>query len=346
MMFGMSNHARDFEREVRESAGARQRFAQSLPKFAAGAGIRRGPRRVAVCMTSSAQSPHALFGRIGIWSPALRSQDAEGAALIADAVAELDDLGFGTVWLGGSPSVADARKVVQATRRITVATGILSLWDHDASTVAAETAQVEKEAPGRFVLGIGVSHSALAPQYAKPYSAMVAYLDELDAAPEPVPAPRRVLAALGPKMLRLAADRAAGAHPYLVTAEHTAQARAALGSEALLAPELKVVLDSDLERARGTARETLAMYLRLPNYTDNLLRLGFAEEDFADGGSNRLLDALFALGDAETVKARLDDYYAAGADHVALQALDGGGRADLPRAQWRELAGALGLTGA
>ncbi|MEV0600083.1 LLM class F420-dependent oxidoreductase [Streptomyces sp. NPDC050315] len=287
------------------------------------------------------------FGRIGIWSSALRSQDAESLARITDAVAELDELGFGTVWLGGNPSVADARHVVQATRRATVATGILSIWDHDAATVAAEAAQLEKEAPGRFVLGIGVSHSALAPQYAKPYSAMVAYLDGLDAAPEPVPAERRVLAALGPKMLRLAADRAAGAHPYLVTAEHTAQARAALGSEALLAPELKVVLDSDLERARATARETLAMYLQLPNYTDNLLRLGFAEEDLNGGGSNRLLDALFALGDVETVKARLDSYYAAGADHVALQVLDKDAdrHAGLPRAQWRELATALGLTG-
>ncbi|MBT3150145.1 TIGR03620 family F420-dependent LLM class oxidoreductase [Streptomyces sp. CHD11] len=283
-----------------------------------------------------------VFGQVGIWSSALhRSRvDEAGKAAIADAVAELEGLGFGTLWIGGSPSPGDAAAVVEATRTVTVATGILSIWDHPAEEVAARVAAIDARARGRFVLGLGVSHGPMVPQYAKPYSAMVAYLDALDAAAPPVPDGQRVLAALGPKMLKLAAGRARGAHPYLVTTEHTAEARAALGPEALLAPELSVVLDTDLDRARTTARNMLGMYLRLPNYTDNLLRLGFTESDFDGGGSTRLLDALFALGDAERVRARTREYLDAGADHVALQVLtaDEGG-AGLPRAEWRRLAG-------
>ncbi|ALC25834.1 LLM class F420-dependent oxidoreductase [Streptomyces sp. CFMR 7] len=291
------------------------------------------------------EAAHGTFGRIGIWSSALhgsRTDDA-GREAIAEAVAELEELGYGTLWIGGSPSPEDATAVVTATRTVTVATGILNIWSHTAEEVAARTAALDEAARGRFVLGLGVSHGPLVPQYAKPYSAMVAYLDALDAATPAVEPGERVLAALGPKMLRLAADRALGAHPYLVTTEHTAEAREVLGPDALLAPELTVVLDTDPDRARTTAREMLAMYLRLPNYTANLLRLGFAESDFEDGGSVRLLDALFALGGAEQVKARAGEYLDAGADHVALQVLtaDEGG-AGLPRTEWRELAEAFG----
>ncbi|HWU09181.1 MAG TPA: TIGR03620 family F420-dependent LLM class oxidoreductase [Streptomyces sp.] len=285
---------------------------------------------------------HEAFGRVGIWSSALHGSRTDGAGgqAIAEAVTELEELGYGTLWIGGSPSVEDAAAVVAATRTVTVATGILSIWDHSAEEVAARIAAIESAARGRFVLGLGVSHSPMVPQYTKPYSAMVAYLDALDAATPPVEPGHRVLAALGPKMLRLASGRTLGAHPYLVTAEHTAEARTALGPGALLAPELSVVLDTDVDRARTTARNMLAMYLQLPNYTANLLRLGFAESDFDDGGSIRLLDALFALGDAERVEARTREYLDAGADHVALQVLtaeEGGG--GLPRAEWRELAG-------
>ncbi|MFE9858209.1 LLM class F420-dependent oxidoreductase [Streptomyces sp. NPDC005780] len=285
------------------------------------------------------------FGQIGIWSGALhrsRADDA-GKAAITEAVTELEDLGYGTLWIGGSPSPDDAAAVVEATRSITVATGILSIWDHPAADVAARIARLDADARGRFVLGLGVSHGPMVPQYAKPYSAMVAYLDALDSATPPVDPGHRVLAALGPKMLKLATGRALGAHPYLVTTEHTAEAREALGPDALLAPELSVVLDTDLDRARTTARTMLAMYLQLPNYTDNLLRLGFTESDFEGGGSIRLLDALFALGDAEQVKTRARQYLDAGADHVALQVLtaDRGG-AGLPRAEWRALAEAFG----
>ncbi|MEU8642174.1 MULTISPECIES: TIGR03620 family F420-dependent LLM class oxidoreductase [unclassified Streptomyces] len=281
------------------------------------------------------------FGRIGIWSGALHASrvDEAGRAAIVEAVAELEDLGYGTLWMGGSPSPEDAAALVAATRRVTVATGILSIWEHGAEEVAARVAAIDASARGRFVLGLGVSHDKLAPQYAKPYSAMVDYLDALDEAAQPVDGGHRVLAALGPKMLRLAADRSLGAHPYLVTAEHTAEAREALGPDALLAPELSVVLDPDLDRARTTARGMLETYLQLPNYTNNLLRLGFTESDFEDGGSARLLDALFALGDAERVRARAQEYFDAGADHIAFQALTASeGRAGLPRAAWRELA--------
>ncbi|MEU0298027.1 LLM class F420-dependent oxidoreductase [Streptomyces sp. NPDC006175] len=288
---------------------------------------------------------HETFGRVGIWSGALHASrtDDAGRGAITEAVAELEELKYGTLWIGGSPSVDDAAAVVAASRTVTVATGILSIWDHSAEEVAAGIAEIEASAPGRLVLGLGVSHGPMVPQYTKPYSAMVAYLDALDAANPPVGPRRRVLAALGPKMLKLATERALGAHPYLVTAEHTAEARTALGPDALLAPELSVVLDTDTDRARTTARNMLAMYLQLPNYTDNLLRLGFAESDFDGGGSVRLLDALFALGDAGRVKARTQEYLDAGANHVALQVLtaDEGG-SGLPRAEWRELAEAFG----
>ncbi|WNI20560.1 LLM class F420-dependent oxidoreductase [Streptomyces sp. ITFR-16] len=285
------------------------------------------------------------FGRIGIWSGALhlsRADDA-GKRAITEAVAELEALGFGTLWLGGSPSPEDATAVVAATRTLTVATGILSIWDHPADEVAARIAALDASARKRFVLGLGVSHGPMVPQYAKPYSAMVAYLDALDAAPAPVAPSHRVLAALGPKMLKLATARARGAHPYLVTAAHTAEAREALGPDALLAPELSVVLDPDLDRARTTARAMLARYLELPNYTDNLLRLGFTQDDLDSGGSIRLLDALFALGDAEQVKARTHQYFDAGADHVALQVVTATeGSAGLPLPEWRALAEAFG----
>jgi probable F420-dependent oxidoreductase len=292
--------------------------------------------------SSASATSSATYGRLGIWSSALRATTSEQRLELTDAVTELEDLGYGTVWSGGSPSLDDVAPLLQATSRIKIATGILSLWEHTAEAVAAQAARFEEQHPGRFVLGLGVSHDALAPQYARPYSAMVDYLDALDAAPVPLPADRRVLAALGPKMLKLAADRAAGAHPYLVTPEHTAQAREALGPDAFLAPELTVVLDPDLERARTTARTMLTMYLQLPNYTNNLLRLGFTEADFEDGGSNRLLDALFALGDADRVRAKAEQFYAAGADHLALQALTTADRAtSLPREEWRLLAKAL-----
>ncbi|WP_144127398.1 LLM class F420-dependent oxidoreductase [Catellatospora sichuanensis] len=291
-------------------------------------------------------SRHDRWGRIGVWSSAWTEAQSGGEALtgeFADAAAELDDLGYGTLWLGGGPPVTYARPVLQATARMTVATGILSIWQHGAAEVAAQRAELERDFPGRFVLGLGVSHSRLAAHYAHPYTAMTEYLSALDSAAEPVPVRDRVLAALGPRMLALARDRAAGAHPYLVTPEHTALARRILGADAVLAPEFKAVLDTDLDRARAAARGHLALYLQLPNYTNNLLRLGFTEDDLREGGSDRLLDAVFAMGDETAIARRAAAYLDAGADHLAVQVVTA--EPGLPREQWRRLAAALPLEG-
>jgi probable F420-dependent oxidoreductase len=285
-------------------------------------------------------------GRHGIWHHALSRVDASDAA---EAAAELEDLGFGTLWLGGSSTVDQAGPMVAGTSTITVATGIQSIWTQDAAETAAGYARLEAAHPGRFLLGLGVSHAKLAAQYRRPYQAMVAFLDELDqpragdgSHSDPVPAHRRVLAALGPQMLRLSRDRSAGAHPYLVTVEHTAEAREILGDGPLLAPEVGVVLEPDPARAREAARGMLAMYLELPNYTTSWLRQGFTEEDFTGGGSDRLVDALFAWGDPSRVRDRITAHHAAGADHTALQLIvPGADRASLPRRGWRELAAAL-----
>lgn len=290
-------------------------------------------------------SRHDRWGRIGVWSAAWTEEQRSGGEVLtgefADAAAELDELGYGTLWLGGGPAVTYARPLLQTTSRMTVATGILSIWQHEAAEVAAQRAELERDFPGRFVLGLGVSHSRLAKDYAHPYTAMTEYLSALDSAAEPVPVRDRVLAALGPRMLALARDRAAGAHPYLVTPEHTARAREILGADAVLAPEFKAVLDTDPDRARAAARGHLDLYLQLPNYTSNLLRLGFTEDDFRDGGSDRLLDAVFAMGDETAIARRAAAYLDAGADHLAVQVVTG--EPGLPREQWRRLAAALPL---
>ncbi|MEG3629997.1 LLM class F420-dependent oxidoreductase [Streptomyces poriticola] len=281
-------------------------------------------------------------GRYGIWSVGLRSADTEDAGRRderAEAAAELEKLGYGALWLGGNTDATHAAPLVAATSRLVVGTSIQSVWDHEASATAARFAELEVAHPGRFMLGLGVSHGPRVQGYGRPYATMVGYLDELDRAG--LPAHRRVLAALGPKMLELSRDRAAGAIPYLVTPEHTAQARERLGDGPLLAPEFKVVLESDPAQARGTARAYLARYLELPNYTQNFLRLGFTEEDVAGGGSDRLVDAVFAWGDDDTIRRRIAEFHEAGADHVALQVVDGD-PAGLPREGWRRLAALLG----
>lgn len=280
------------------------------------------------------------IGRYGIWSVGLRSEDPARRGELGEAAAELESLGFGALWLGSSPSALHAEPLLEATERITVGTSIQSIWQHTAADTAARFAQLERDHPGRFVLGLGVSHAKLASQYRRPLAALAAYLDDLDTAG--VPAERRVLAALGPKTLQLARDRAAGAIPYLVTPEHTAEAREILGDAPLLAPELKVVLETDPARARELARGALAIYLGLPNYTNTFLRLGFTEADLADGGSDRLVDAVFAWGDETTIRERIDTYVKAGADHVALQVVTGRDREDLPREEWKRLASLLG----
>ncbi|MEU2713370.1 LLM class F420-dependent oxidoreductase [Streptomyces sp. NPDC007205] len=280
------------------------------------------------------------IGRYGIWSVGLRAEDPSRRGELADAAAELESLGYGAAWLGGSSAARHAVPLLEATATLAVGTSIQSIWQYDAEASAAAFAEVDAAHPGRFLLGLGVSHAKLADQYRRPYSALVSYLDALDTAG--VPAERRVLAALGPKTLQLSGERAAGAVPYLVTPEHTARAREILGEGPLLAPELKVVLETDPSRARTLARETLAMYLALPNYTGNFLRLGFTEDDLTGGGSDRLVDALFAWGDDQRIRARIDTFHQAGADHVALQVVTADRRDALPREEWRRLASLLG----
>ncbi|MEW2562614.1 LLM class F420-dependent oxidoreductase [Streptomyces griseorubiginosus] len=281
------------------------------------------------------------IGTYGIWNGGgLRGEDPALRGERAEAAAELEELGFGAIWLGGSSSAANAAPLLEATSRLVVGTSVQSIWDHEPKAAAASFTELNTAHPGRFVLGLGVSHAKLAEQYRRPYSALVAYLDALDAAG--VPAGARVLAALGPRTVELARNRSAGSIPYLVTAEQTARSRELLGEQPLLAPELKVVLESDPTRARALARDYLAVYLGLPNYTNNFLRNGFTEDDLKDGGSDRLVDAVYAWGSEDGIRARIDEYLAAGADHVALQIVDGGPRYSLPREAWRRLASLLG----
>jgi probable F420-dependent oxidoreductase len=272
------------------------------------------------------------LGRVGIWSNKLRYHEDRGA--VADAAAELDELGFGALWLPdvGGDVLGDCGHVLAATRRVAVATGILNIWMHDAAAIAAGTAQLHDRHPGRFLLGLGASHAAVVRDYSKPYSAMVGYLDQLDAA-HPT---ERILAALGPRMLELARDRAGGAHPYLVPPEHTRLARDILGPDRLLAPELAVVLDP--ADGEAVARAHVTDYLALPNYVRNLRRLGFDDADFAEGGSDRLVRGLVAWGDEAAIAARIDAHLEAGADHVCLQVLS---EQPLPRDDWRRLAAVL-----
>jgi probable F420-dependent oxidoreductase len=280
-------------------------------------------------------------GAIGVWSPQLRDGDPRA---VAEAAAELEEIGFGTIWAPGREHDDLEERLhllLSSTQRITVATGIVSIWTHPAKATAALHARLSSEFPGRFLLGLGVSHApAVGGKYQKPLTEMVRYLDELDAADPPVPRSERVLAALAPRMLALARQRALGSHPYLVTPEHTRMAREALGPDALLAPEQTVVLEEAADAARTVARAWLARYLQLPNYADNWVRIGFDRADLENGGSDRLVDALVAWGDVDAIRAKVDAQRAAGADHVAIQVLTPDA-AQLPREQWRRLAAAF-----
>jgi probable F420-dependent oxidoreductase len=292
--------------------------------------------------TSSA-APRARargLGPIGIWSLELRFGDRGEAH---EAAAELDQLGYGALWIPGGVGgdvLGDVAGLLAAAPRAAIATGILNIWKHEPADIGAWWAGRSPADHARVMLGLGVSHGPIIGEaYAKPLEAMSRYLDGLDAAG--VPEERRCLAALGPKMLDLSAARSAGAHPYLVPATHTAQARERLGADALLAPEVGVVLETDPGRAREIARQALANYLRLPNYLNSWRRLGFSEEDVQ--GSDRLIDALFAWGSLEQIAARVREHLDAGADHVCLQVVSApsGSGIAFPRQAWRELAQAL-----
>lgn len=289
------------------------------------------------------------LGPIGIWTAQL---DYQPAAEAKKAAAELEQLGFGAIWFPesvGREALTNAALLLGATNRIVIATGIANIYARDAVTMAAGQKTLAEAYPGRFLLGLGVSHIPLVEQirghkYSKPVASMRAYLDGMDRAPyravTPSASPMRVLAALGPNMLRLAAERAGGAHTYFVPPEHTARAREILGSDRLLAVEQAVVLETDSTKAREIARAHTSRYLALPNYVNNLRRLGFSEDDLAGSGSDRLVDAIVAWGDMNAVIDRVRAHQSVGANHVCLQVLRPDPQA-LPMSQWRELASAL-----
>lgn len=269
------------------------------------------------------------IGRVGVWlgSIAVQPVTPERAA-----IARIEELGYGAAWFGeghnNREALSHAGLLLQATSGLVIATGIANIWARDAAAAINGANTLNEAYAERFVLGLGVSHAPLVESrghdYAKPLSAMRTYLEAIEQHSYGAPAPRQpspvVLAALRPHMLELARDKTAGAHPYFVPPAHTARAREILGPEPLLAPEQVVVLEDDPARARELGRRHMAGYLKLPNYVNNLRSLGYEDADFADGGSEQLVDAIVAWGDEEKITARVHEHLEAGADHVAVQA--------------------------
>jgi probable F420-dependent oxidoreductase len=289
------------------------------------------------------------LGAFGVWTFQL---DILPAARMQETVAELEEMGYGAVWYGealGREALTKAALLLAGTKRVVIATGIANIYARDPVTMAAAQKTLAEAYPNRFLLGLGVSHIPLVERvrghrYDKPVPTMRAYLDAMDKAPyqavPPSSKPPRVLAALGPLMLKLAAERADGAHPYNTTPEHTAQARELLGPDPYLCPEQAVILEKDPAKARTIARKFLEIYLGLPNYTNNWLRLGFQETDLANGGSDRLIDAVVPWGDLKTVVGRIQEQHAAGADHVCIQVITDDSKT-FPLREYRELASAF-----
>ena len=282
-----------------------------------------------------AHTSHPNLGRFGVFGHYSQWQQ-----LPAQQLKDIEALGYGAIWAGGSPpaELEWIDPILGATEKLQLATGIVNIWTAAAGPTAESFHRIEKAFPGRFLLGIGVGHPEAHTEYKKPYDALRDYLDEL--ARHGVPAERVVVAALGPQVLKLAARRSAGAHPYLTTPEHTAQARELIGPDAFLAPEHKVVLTTDADKARATGRAALEVYLNLANYLNNWKRLGFTDADVAKPGGDALVDAVVAYGSTEAIAARLTEHLDAGANHVPVQVLTGTDRL-LPALT--ELAGPLGL---
>ena len=285
----------------------------------------------------STPSAGRQLGRFGAWfNPRYGDDDR------AEFVVQAESLGFGTAWLGfGRASIGDlalVERVLDATATITVATAIVNMWTNDPADIVAAYQRIAARHGDRFLLGVGVGHPESITTYRQPYATMVDYLDRLDAGG--VPADRRILAALGPRALELAADRTLGTHPYLVVPDHTRDARQLLGPAAVIAPEHTVVLETDQDIARGIGRHFVAdPYLKLRNYTNNLRRYGYTDDDIGGGGSDRLIDALVPHGSIDEIAAALRDHLDAGADHVAIQVLTAAGRN--PMAAYQQLANAL-----
>jgi probable F420-dependent oxidoreductase len=289
-------------------------------------------------MSTLATLDRVELGRVGIWwSGSWRAEDPS-----TEVAAEMEELGYGALWSSGGFEPGLARRfgrLLAATSRLAVASGIVSIWAGEPKAVSDDFRSLDALSPDRFLLGLGASHAAIVPDYRRPYSKMVGYLDEMDALGA-VPRPRRILAALRPRMLALAAERSLGAHPYFVPVEHTALARQVMGQDALLAPEVTVLWERDPSLARERARAFTAGYLGLPNYAQNLRSLGYSEADVAGGGSDRLVDAVVAWGDLDAIAARVRAHHDAGADHVCVQVI-GEGLSSFPLTQYRELAPAL-----
>jgi len=288
------------------------------------------------------------LGRVGIW----HFLDLFPASVAQGAAREIESLGFKALWIPealGREAFTHAAVLLAGTERLVIATGIANVWGRDAMAMAAAQKTLAEAYPDRFLLGMGVSHAPLVAgirghDFDKPLSYLRAYLDAMDAAPfmaaAPAAPPPRVIAALHPKSLALARERAWGSHPYFVPPEHTARARTILGAGKLLAPEQAVVFETDATRARAIARTHMATYLGLPNYVRNLVACGFTTDDFASGGSDRLVDAIVAWGGIDAVVARVKAHHDAGADHVCLQVLPEN-PVELPREEWRAIAAAL-----
>ena len=274
------------------------------------------------------------LGRLGVWT----TYRAIGEEHAGEAAALVERLGYGTFWLGGSPRLPSVRPLLEATERLVVATSIVNVWAYEPEQLAAEHAVLARDFPDRLLVGIGIGHPEAARDYSRPLTAMREFLDGLDSAETPLPRDRRCLAALAPKILALSAERSLGTIPYFTPVAHTSAARAQVGAEALVAPELAFALDDDAARARESARAYALPYLGRSNYTNNLLRFGFTEQDIADGGSDRLLDAVIPHGSIEKITAVARAHFDAGADHLALQAL---GEPGIPRRGWGALASAL-----
>lgn len=254
------------------------------------------------------------LGRIGVWRG--------GALLTPELAAEVERLGYGTIWIGGSPpaDLQIAEALLEATEHVTIATGIVNIWTAPAAEVAASFHRLEQAHPGRFLLGVGIGHrEALGDRYQKPYSALVQYLDVLDA--EGVPAERRVISALGPRTLALSAARAAGTHPYMTTPQHTGFARETVGPDALIALEQRLVPDTDPVAARAAARGFLDRYLALSNYRRTLEAHGFSAAELDDGATDAAVDALAPHGTPAELAAAVQAQLDAGADHVCVQML-------------------------
>ena len=274
------------------------------------------------------------LGKIGVWT----SFRPFGASRAAEAAKLVEQLGYGSWWVGGSPKVPAIRPILESTTTLTAATGILNVWANEPGETAQQDAELRAEFPGRFMLGIGIGHPEATSDYRRPLTAMRVFLDGLDESDTPPSAAERCLAALRPKMLELSRDRTAGAHTYFVPVEHTRVARERLGAGKLLAPEVACVVETDADRARQVARGYAELYLGLSNYTNNLLDLGYTEADLADGGSDRLIDAVIPHGSAEEIAEVVRAHLDAGADHVCVQPL---GEEGIPRESWTALARVL-----